>query len=67
MGLDPETPGSHLELKADAQLLSHPGIPTDDFSIGIYLFGGNNKPIQLKQKVFSVQALGFHPVKSVMP
>ena len=26
VGLDPETPGSGLELKADAQLLSHPGI-----------------------------------------
>ena len=27
-GFDPQTPGSHPELKADAQLLSHPGIPT---------------------------------------
>ena len=27
VGLDPRTPGSHPELKADAQLLSHPGIP----------------------------------------
>ena len=26
-GLDPRTPGSHPELKADAQPLSHPGIP----------------------------------------
>ena len=26
-GLDPGTPGSHPELKADAQLLSHPGAP----------------------------------------
>ena len=28
VGLDPETPGSHPGLKADAQPLSHPGIPT---------------------------------------
>ena len=27
MGLDPETPGSGPKLKADAQPLSHPGIP----------------------------------------
>ena len=26
MGLDPGTPGSHSEPKADAQLLSHPGV-----------------------------------------
>ena len=26
-GLDPKTPGSQPEPKADAQLLSHPGIP----------------------------------------
>ena len=26
-GLDPKTPGSHPEPKADAQLQSHPGIP----------------------------------------
>ena len=28
VGLDPRTPGSRPGLKADAQLLSHPGIPT---------------------------------------
>ena len=27
MGLDPGTPRPHLELKADSQPLSHPGIP----------------------------------------
>ena len=27
VGLDPGTQGSHPELKADAQLLSHPGVP----------------------------------------
>ena len=27
MGLDPETPGSHPEPKADVQPLSHPGVP----------------------------------------
>ena len=28
VGLDPRTPGSRPELKADAQPLSHPGAPT---------------------------------------
>ena len=28
-GLDPGTPGSHPEPKADAQPLSHPGVPKD--------------------------------------
>ena len=32
VGLDPRTPGSSLGLKADTQLLSHPGIPNYDFS-----------------------------------
>ena len=27
VGLDPRTPGSHPESKADAQPLSHPGVP----------------------------------------
>ena len=27
LGLDPRTPGSHSESKADAQPLSHPGVP----------------------------------------
>ena len=31
VGLDPGTPGSHPEPKADAQLLSHPGIPHSSF------------------------------------
>ena len=26
-GLDPGIPGSHAEMKADAQPLSHPGVP----------------------------------------
>ena len=29
--LDPRTPGSHPELKADAQLLSHPSVPSTPF------------------------------------
>ena len=29
-GLDPRTPGSHPEPKADAQPLSHPGAPDSD-------------------------------------
>ena len=28
VGLDPRTPGSRPKPKADAQLLSHPGVPT---------------------------------------
>ena len=28
VGLDPRTPGSRPGLKVDAQLLSHPGVPT---------------------------------------
>ena len=31
--LDPRTPGSHLKSKADAQPLSHPGIPRKYFII----------------------------------
>ena len=34
-GLYPRTPGSHPEPKADAQPLSHPGIPTFDFQSNI--------------------------------
>ena len=33
VGLDPRTPGSCPEPKADAQPLSHPGAPTPSFSI----------------------------------
>ena len=31
-GLDPGTPGSGPEPKADAELLSHPGFPEEKFS-----------------------------------
>ena len=31
-GLDPGTPGSCPELKADAKRLSHPGVPTQGYS-----------------------------------
>ena len=31
VGLDPRTAGSHPELKADTQLLSHPGVPPPSF------------------------------------
>ena len=31
VGLNPPTPGSRPELKADAQLLSHPGVPKNRF------------------------------------
>ena len=30
VGLDPRTPGSRRELKADAQPLSHPGVPNGE-------------------------------------
>ena len=33
-GLDPGTPGSCPEPKADAQLLSHPGVPKHSFKEG---------------------------------
>ena len=41
MGLNPKNPGSGPEPKADAQLLSHPGIPTlqSYYSITDYIFG----------------------------
>ena len=31
VGLDPRTPGSCPEVKADAQLLNHPGVPHAQF------------------------------------
>ena len=34
MGLDPRSTGSGTEPKADAQPLSHPGIPPSRFSVG---------------------------------
>ena len=40
MGLDPGTLGSHPELKADAQPVSHPGVPVQcskELSIGTSL------------------------------
>ena len=37
MGLDPRTPGSQPELKADTQPLSHPGAPFFDLSIFSFL------------------------------
>ena len=37
MGLDPRTPGSCPELKADTQPLSHPGTPTVMcLNVGLY-------------------------------
>ena len=38
VGLDPRTPGSCSEPKADAQPLSHPGAPPSLFKDFIYLF-----------------------------
>ena len=40
VGLDPGTPGSLPELKADAQPLSHPGIPPRAFITPIYMRNG---------------------------
>ena len=39
VGLDPRTPGSHPGLKADAQLLSHPGVPLVDFLRALHIPG----------------------------
>ena len=39
-GLDPRTPGSQPELKADAQLLSHPGVPRKEILGRIRAQGG---------------------------
>ena len=33
VGLNPGTPGSFPGLKADVQLLSHPGVPQKDFQM----------------------------------
>ena len=38
VGFDPGTLGSHPELKADAQLWSHPGVPIIHFIIYFFLF-----------------------------
>ena len=39
MGLDPRTTGSRPEPKADAQLLSHPGVPSLGFILPSFLLG----------------------------
>ena len=45
VGLDPRTPGSHPEPKADAQPLSHPGIP------GVLLFNPLLTPTEVKRTI----------------
>ena len=40
VGLDPRTPGSCPEPKADAQPLSHPGIPCGSFLMGVVIYAG---------------------------
>ena len=60
MGLDRRTPGSHPELKADTQLLSHPGVPGHYFLKDIwkhissfkYLFFQNWNITNLVQNCF---------------
>ena len=42
MGLDPTTPGSRPEPKADAQPLCHPGAPEDTF-LNVKISGKDNK------------------------
>ena len=47
-GLDPGTPGSHPEPKADAQPLSHPGVPCTVFLLGSelsYILSGKKRSI----------------------
>ena len=38
VGLDPRTPGSHPEPKADTQPLSHPGVPGFYFSADLEMW-----------------------------
>ena len=38
VGLNPGTPGSCPELKADAQPLSNPGVPNMKFKVKVYIF-----------------------------
>ena len=47
MGLDPGNPGSHPELKADAQPLSHPGV-----SGNMFLWGTCKQRSRMKWKDF---------------
>ena len=47
VGLDPSTPGSLPELKADAQPLSHPGVPVEVTSEGASI--NHNKKGMIKQ------------------
>ena len=44
LGLDPRTLGSQPELKADAQPLSHPGIPRLTFLAIILSYSGTQPP-----------------------
>ena len=45
VGFDPGSPGSRPEPKADAQLLSHPGVPGQDFY-------GDYSEITINQELF---------------
>ena len=44
VGLDPGTPGSRPELKADAQPLSHPGVPSKCFLKVLYSLKSKGNP-----------------------
>ena len=60
VGLDPRTPGSHPDLKADAQLLSHPAVPKV-----LFLKGNKEKRITFFLFILniSIQAHAHFPTK----
>ena len=52
MGLDPGTAGSHPELKADAQPLSHPGVPIK-YILNIYYVVDTVLDIRMQSTIIS--------------
>ena len=63
MGLDPRTPGSQPEPKADAQPLSHPGVPRSCLLlIHTYVCDIANAVTNAKQKKFTSSRLLFGPL-----
>ena len=68
MGLDPGSPGSRPGPKADAQPLSHPGVPTyDHFKCMVIIFNwilNNDSQYYYIFKIFAL--LGKLPVLSTV-
>ena len=81
VGLDPRTPGSRPELRADAQLLSHPGTPTilKMFCVPKYSLKqqfskysletpeSNIKPLQEELQTVFVTKLSYYFLSSLTP